>query len=1313
MSPYQFNAFSIPLLIAAALSMAIAIYAWTQRRAHSALALSLLALAIVEWCLGYALEIAATDLPGKILWGKAQYIGIALVPLFWLIFALRHTVRDKRPSWWVMILVSLLPAVTIVIAFTTESHGWLWKEIGLYENSYFSALNVSYGFWFWIHTAYSYIFLLIGAALLLRTLTQRQGMYRGQATALLLAVLAPWVGNAVYILGFSPIPHLDLTPFAFTVTIIGLAWAIFGYQLVNLSPMTRDMLVDNMADGMIVLDGRGRVADMNPAAGQMIGVPVSQAIGKPATDIFTPWPDMVERFRNLQEASDHLVVGEGEACRTYELRLSALRNRQGQPFGRMIMLRDVTEGIVPSPRYAPHTAEAIQSIANEPQPVPVRRPIHPLLGWLFNFLRAPVKANLPTPPNVNPKGYQTRERSFTLILRIIALIGTLVWFVTLSFSSFQTAIPFAAILATIWFLGLARQIHFNQRAAIFLVLMYALAFIETYSFGYSVESFVFFLGLNVIAALLLGRNGSLVTFTVTVITLIVFGVQIGRGAFVPPLTPAGMVMPASLPRAITALLTFWATASALIVSILVLIESLNRAWQLETQALNLLQQERDLLEVRIQERTRDLAEARDDALRSRDELRKYFLAIEQSGNTIVITDPQGNIEYANPNFFELTGYNSEETTGKNPRILQSGEHSREFYQDLWDTIRGGAIWHGEFHNRRKDGSLFWESATIAPVLNHLGETTHFVAIKEDITAQKEMQEQLRYQNEQMAREIAERMRAEVQNEAFLRDIKALQAVHLELSQAANLDDLYIQMITLSQQRLGLERVGLFMVDEATGDLYGTYGVDAEGQVRDEHTIRESITSDHWTWRIANAHHRVLVDEDALLYDKDRTVGRGMMAGTVLWNGHRSLGYLVSDNFMTHRSARPYEAELISLLGSTFGHLIEQKHAEARLQESEARFRQIVENASDIIYRISPTGHFTYVNPIGQRIIGYPEGELLGRHYLELTTPEYRHKMDRFYKRQVLGKIPTTYQEFPAITADGHEIWLGQNVQCIMEGDRIIELQALARDITERKRFEDALSLARDQALDASQVKGQLLSKVNHELRTPLGGILGYAELLRTGVFGPLSPEQDQALGEIMDSVNYLTAIVNELLDAAQIEARKMTLNLEPCSPYTILRQVEMQLAVLAQKKGLAFSTQAAPDLPASILGDERRLKQIAINLVGNAIKFTPAGEVRLKMFCPDAHHWAIQVSDTGIGIPPEAQGQIFEPFRQLHTSSTREHRGTGLGLSITRQLVELMGGEINLQSEPGHGSTFTVKLPIRTPSESGTKSLAPRKEASQ
>jgi PAS domain S-box-containing protein len=490
-------------------------------------------------------------------------------------------------------------------------------------------------------------------------------------------------------------------------------------------------------------------------------------------------------------------------------------------------------------------------------------------------------------------------------------------------------------------------------------------------------------------------------------------------------------------------------------------------------------------------------------------------------------------------------------------------------------------------------------------------------------------------------------------------------------------------------------VGLYILNETTNELCGTFGVDPQGNLRDERANRESLTEDHWFWQITRAENKVLVAEEGSIFDFHSEIGHGVTAAAALWNGQRAIGCLVADNFVHHRKKRPYEAELISLLGNTFGHLIEQKNAENRLNESEKRFRQLVENAGDIIYRVDADGCFTYINPSGLSRLGYAESELLGRHYLDLCLPELRAEMAQFYDQQVFTRTLNTYHEVPVITAGGQTIILGQNVQIVLQNGQVTGLQAQARDITERKSFEDALAVARDQALAASKVKSQMLSQVNHELRTPLGAILGYAELLRNGMFGPISAEQQGALVEIIDSVNYQTEIVNDLLDTAQLEARKMSLSLELCRPREIFKQVETTLSVLAHKKNLQFSIVVAPDLPEQLLCDERRLNQILINLGGNAIKFTRTGEVQILARCSSASFWTIQVRDTGIGIPPDAQAYIFEPFRQVKSSSTADQRGTGLGLTITRQLVELMGGTITLESEPGHGSTFTVRLPIQ------------------
>lgn len=376
-------------------------------------------------------------------------------------------------------------------------------------------------------------------------------------------------------------------------------------------------------------------------------------------------------------------------------------------------------------------------------------------------------------------------------------------------------------------------------------------------------------------------------------------------------------------------------------------------------------------------------------------------------------------------------------------------------------------------------------------------------------------------------------------------------------------------------------------------------------------------------------------------------------------------------------------------------ITDRKLAENRLHESEARFRQIVENASDMIYRVDMDGCITYVNPSVLRVLGFEhEKELIGRYYLNLAAPEARHKIKRTYQLQLAGKTPNTYNEFPIITATGREVWFGQNVQLILQDNKVVGFQALARDITDIKQAQEALRLARDQALEASRAKSQLLSKVSHELRTPLGGVLGYAELLRDDTFGEINEGQRKAVLNVIESANYLNTMVSELLDESQIQANTTILQEKLFSPVTLLQQSASGLEVLAGKKGLQFHGSIEENVPKEIVGDARRLRQIIINLAGNAIKFTNEGSVHVDFLRPNDEYWAIQVKDTGAGISKEAQEYIFEPFRQVKDEVTRDNRGIGLGLSITKQLVELMGGRIVLESTLGEGSAFTIFLPI-------------------
>lgn len=253
---------------------------------------------------------------------------------------------------------------------------------------------------------------------------------------------------------------------------------------------------------------------------------------------------------------------------------------------------------------------------------------------------------------------------------------------------------------------------------------------------------------------------------------------------------------------------------------------------------------------------------------------------------------------------------------------------------------------------------------------------------------------------------------------------------------------------------------------------------------------------------------------------------------------------------------------------------------------------------------------------------------------------------------------------------------------------------LRQEITQRQQIEQELIQARDQALEASRLKTELLAKVSHELRTPLSAIWGYAELLQLGTYGDVSNKQEAMLGEIIKSAQYQTTLVNELLDQAQLDAGRLKLEISNFAPTEIIDGALAKMQPLAKAKELNLLVHIADNMPANLRGDLTRLQQILLNLVGNAIKFTESGRVQVNLSRCSPTHWSMQVSDTGPGISAEAQVRIFEPFGQVDGSATRQHRGTGLGLSIVKQLVTLMGGQIKLESEFGQGSTFTVMLPI-------------------
>jgi PAS domain S-box-containing protein len=387
--------------------------------------------------------------------------------------------------------------------------------------------------------------------------------------------------------------------------------------------------------------------------------------------------------------------------------------------------------------------------------------------------------------------------------------------------------------------------------------------------------------------------------------------------------------------------------------------------------------------------------------------------------------------------------------------------------------------------------------------------------------------------------------------------------------------------------------------------------------------------------------------------------------------------------------------------------------EKAIQSLNRSYQDLLAAASEVaIISTDPQGVITLFNRGAERMLGYQAEELVGK-----KNPVLFHITDEIEQRErelseELGFSVTGFQVFTAIPdisgqevrewtyvcKNGLFIWVALVVtQIKSEEGKIIGYLGIAQNITERKAAEQALQRAKQSADKANQAKSEFLANMSHEIRTPMNGVLGMIELLRGTA---LNAEQREMLDTAGHSAQALMEIINDILDFSKIEAGKLQLDCVDFNVGELCENVCSLLAVAAQAKGLEFNCYVQPGLSAEVRGDATRLRQVLINLIGNAIKFTLQGEVSVEAKCDNSNGSDIMVEfsvqDTGIGIKAEELKRLFMPFEQAEHGTTRRFGGTGLGLSISKSLVELMGGELEVESEPNKGSVFrfTVKLNI-------------------
>lgn len=392
---------------------------------------------------------------------------------------------------------------------------------------------------------------------------------------------------------------------------------------------------------------------------------------------------------------------------------------------------------------------------------------------------------------------------------------------------------------------------------------------------------------------------------------------------------------------------------------------------------------------------------------------------------------------------------------------------------------------------------------------------------------------------------------------------------------------------------------------------------------------------------------------------------------------------------------------------------ERNRAEDALRQSEERFRGTFENAAVGIGHVDAGGRWVRVNQRLCDILGYSRDELLAKTFQEITHFDDLSGSLEPFARLWRGELPSYSLEKRYVRRDGSPIWIETTVSLKREvGGRPVYTIAIVQDISQRKRLAEELRQAKEAAESANRAKDEFLANVSHEIRTPMNAILGMTELV---LDTPLADEQRQSLSTVKSAGDSLLGIINDLLDFSKIEARKLELDPADFSLRTTVRDTLQALAMRAHGKGLELVSNVHPEVPDALIGDSGRLRQVLLNLVGNAIKFTARGEVVVDVAAAADPMPAdgcvgvrFAVRDTGIGIPREKRTTIFRAFEQEDTSTTRKYGGTGLGLTIAAQLVSLMGGSIAVESEVNRGSTFSFTAQFgRQPNPQAATAAAP------
>lgn len=398
--------------------------------------------------------------------------------------------------------------------------------------------------------------------------------------------------------------------------------------------------------------------------------------------------------------------------------------------------------------------------------------------------------------------------------------------------------------------------------------------------------------------------------------------------------------------------------------------------------------------------------------------------------------------------------------------------------------------------------------------------------------------------------------------------------------------------------------------------------------------------------------------------------------------------------LTHADTERGPDGKVTAMFGVFQDVTEQERIHDAVAASERAFRTLAERTSDIIAVFALDGTFRYVSPAITRLMGWAPEELIGRKTWDVIHPDDHTEVKQAYADFFAAGpgSPSPQLRYRGLHKDGSYRWLDAHPSILWDEDgRPIEIQDNVRDATATKRLEDDLMAERDRAEAAARAKTEFLANMSHELRTPLTSVIGFAGLLKQSK--ELGPDERRYIDRIATSSDALLGVINDILDYSKLEAEAVGLDPLAFDPRGMIAGAVGIVESQCEAKGLTLVQTIADDVPAGLMGDEGRLRQVTLNLLSNAVKFTGQGRVTVAATYAEGR-LRVAVSDTGIGISEEKAATLFRRFVQADASTTRTFGGTGLGLAISRRLIDMMGGTIGVDSQPGNGSTFWFEVPL-------------------